>query len=142
MTPDRISRCGRCPGRDCTCPCGFSDPACSALPWLRHWVRAIAEKVRPYAHAFEPGTPDLSAKLDIALLDGRTLSHFQRGPGIPRCRPPKKGSWTKFHDLADGILSKEDATRLVSLTQRLETVDDITALTALPLTPGDRPTRK
>jgi hypothetical protein len=47
--------------------------------WSAPDIASIIDRVVPYAKDFGPGTPILSAQIDIALADGRVLSRLQHG---------------------------------------------------------------
>jgi hypothetical protein len=77
---------------------GSSTPADYMNPalWADHDIAAVIDKVAPCAHDFGPSAPLLSARIDITLHDGRTLSGAQHGfrghPAIPAAAKPSKPS--------------------------------------------------
>jgi 2-methylcitrate dehydratase PrpD len=104
--------------------------------WTDPEILAAGDKVIPYAYPFEAGTPDLSAKVDVELADGRVLSFFQSGFRGHTTHPSTmEGILAKYTDLTDGIVPKETATAIVDLVRQLQDVDDITSLTRLLATP-------
>lgn len=108
-------------------PCLWADPG----------ILAVGDKVTPYAYSFEPGTPDLSAQVDVELTDGRVLSCFQRGfRGHSTDPATLQDVLAKYADLTDGVVPAETAAAIAGLVQRLEEVDDLTRLTKLLVTPG------
>jgi 2-methylcitrate dehydratase PrpD len=71
-------------------------------------------------------------KVAIRLRDGRTVQHAVPGPkGSPECPMSLDEVGEKFHQLVDPILGHDRAARIAELVARIDTLDNVQAITAL-----------
>ena len=110
-------------------PEDYMDPALWTDPELLSGV----DKVVPYAMEFPPDAPFLSCRVDIALADGRVLSHTQRGVRGHRAHPDTEDIdiETNFLDNVDGIISGPAARKIIERINGLERLHDVAELMSL-----------
>src|SRR5258706_459752 len=114
-------------------PEDYFDP----VRWTDPDVLAIADLVRPYAMEIPAGDPNLSARVEIVLKDGRRLGHYQAGVhGHPAWPATTDHIVTKFRENAVGTLSAAATDGVVAAVLELAkapTVRPLTALLAAPV---------
>lgn len=100
-----------------------------------HDVRAIMRKTHARAHPDMPedGAKQFGAEVRVTLRDGRVLSRriddlIGRGGDNPLSA---QELWEKFHDCATRALPEASALKLFERLRSLETVPDVSQLTAL-----------
>jgi len=107
--------------------------------WRDEDILSLVDRVTPYATEFPADWPPLSCRLEIALQDGRALSHTQRGfRGYPGNEATTDSDFTtKFHENVEGVLPREVADRVVDLVHRFDHADRVGALMPLLGSGGD-----
>jgi 2-methylcitrate dehydratase PrpD len=103
-------------------PCWWSDPA----------ILRIADAVVPVAMDIPDGDPNLSARVEIELRDGRRLDAYQAGfHGHPVWPATDEDIEDKFRANLDGVTSKETAQAIIDIVTSLEHAASVRDLTAL-----------
>jgi 2-methylcitrate dehydratase PrpD len=103
-------------------PRWWSDPA----------ILRIADAVVPVAMEIPDGDPNLSARVEIELRDGRRLDAYQAGfHGHPAWPATDKDIEDKFRANLDDVTSEETAQAIVDIVTTLEHTASVRDLTAL-----------
>ncbi|MDV7214668.1 MmgE/PrpD family protein [Streptomyces prunicolor] len=107
-------------------PEDYMDPAL----WTDPDLLSVVDKVVPYSMEFPPDAPFLSCRVDIALADGRVLSHTQWGVRGHPAHPDTEDTdiETKFLDNVDGIISRPAARKIIERIKGLESLADVAEL--------------
>jgi 2-methylcitrate dehydratase PrpD len=104
----------------------YMDPAL----WNDEEILRLARKVKAYAHAEARGAKRTFASVEIALVDGRTLTAIQEYPkGSPKNPATKEDIHRKFRTLAASVLTQEQIESLAATVETIEELDDISTLT-------------
>lgn len=101
-------------------------------------IRAMAGRVSVKGDpSMSLRTDGVTARVEIALRDGRTLTDETRATHGDAANPPAPDELVgKFRTLADPVLGSTRAARVVETVAVLDTLDDIRTLTALLTTTG------
>jgi 2-methylcitrate dehydratase PrpD len=103
-------------------PRRWSDPA----------ILRIADAVVPVAMEIPDGDPNLSARVEIELRDGRRLDAYQAGfHGHPVWPATGKDIEDKFRANLDGVAAKKTAQAIIDVVTSLEHAASVRDLTAL-----------
>jgi 2-methylcitrate dehydratase PrpD len=102
----------------------------------RRWgdpeILRIAEAVVPVAMAIPDGDPNLSARVEVELRDGRRLAAYQAGFHGHTVWPATDGDVEdKFRANLDGVTSEATAQTIIDTVASLEHVPSVRDLTAL-----------
>ncbi|HEX6450133.1 MAG TPA: MmgE/PrpD family protein [Trebonia sp.] len=100
--------------------------------WSDPEILRIADAVVPVAMEIPDGDPNLSARVEIELRDGRRLSAYQAGfHGHPVWPATGKDIEDKFRANLDGVTSEEIAQAIIGIVTSLEHAASVRDLTAL-----------
>ncbi|GAX57461.1 MmgE/PrpD family protein [Streptomyces olivochromogenes] len=107
-------------------PEDYMDPAL----WTDPDLLSVVDKVVPYAMEFPSDAPFLSCRVDIALVEGRVLSHTQWGVRGHPAHPDTEDTdiETKFLDNVEGIISRPAARKIIERIKGLERLPDVAEL--------------
>ncbi|MFI5882844.1 MmgE/PrpD family protein [Streptomyces sp. NPDC051554] len=110
-------------------PEDYMDP----VLWTDPDLLSVVDKVVPYATEFPPDAPFLSCRVDIALADGRVLSHTQWGVRGQPAHPDTEDTdiEAKFLDNVDRLISGPAARKTVERINELEHLDNMAELMSL-----------
>ncbi|HEX3779729.1 MAG TPA: MmgE/PrpD family protein [Pseudonocardiaceae bacterium] len=101
-------------------------------------ILRVVDLVRPYAADFPPGSPVLSARIDITLRDGRVLSHLQKGFRGHQDDPGRAAAVeAKFRDNIANILPVRTADEIVSTVDTMDRLDAAGRLVGLTVRRSD-----
>ncbi|WP_328603865.1 MmgE/PrpD family protein [Amycolatopsis sp. NBC_00345] len=101
-------------------------------------IRRVVDLVQPYEADFPPGSPVLSARIDITLRDGRVLSHLQQGFRGHQDDPGRAAAVeAKFRDNVIGLLPARTAGELVTTVDTLDRLDAAGRLIGLTVRRSD-----
>ena len=104
----------------------YMDPAL----WNDGELIRLARKVKAYAHPEARGAKRTFASVEIALVDGRTLTAIQEYPkGSPKNPATQEDIYRKFRALAASVLTQEQIESLAATVETIEELDDISTLT-------------
>jgi 2-methylcitrate dehydratase PrpD len=100
--------------------------------WSDPQIRRIADIVTPVAMAIPDGDPNLSARVEIELRDGRRLTTYQAGfHGHPAWPATDKDIEDKFRANLEGVTSTGAAQAIIDIVTSLEHIASVRDLTAL-----------
>jgi 2-methylcitrate dehydratase PrpD len=100
--------------------------------WSDPEILRIADAVVPVAMEIPGGDPNLSARVEIELRDGRRLDAYQAGfHGHPVWPATDKDIEDKFRANLDGVTSKETAQAIIDIVTSLEHTASVRAVTVL-----------
>jgi 2-methylcitrate dehydratase PrpD len=100
--------------------------------WADPAILRIADAVVPVAMEIPDGDPNLSARVEIELRDGRRLDAYQAGfHGHPVWPATDKDIEDKFLANLDGVMSAQTARAIMNIVTTLEHAGSVCPLTAL-----------
>lgn len=100
--------------------------------WGDPAILRIADAVVPVAMDIPDGDPNLSARVEIELRDGRRLDAYQAGfHGHPVWPATDQDIQEKFRANLDGVMPKETAQAIIDTVTSLEQTASVRDLTAL-----------
>ena len=101
---------------------------------LRPDVQRMMAKVTPYLHEDLQalGFQRIRSVVEVTLEDGMVLSReASTSRGTPERPMTRQGLADKFHDCAQGLLSRDAEAKVLDLIYRLEGLSEVTTLTSL-----------
>ncbi len=103
----------------------YTDPAM----WSDAAVLEIAGRVTPRPLDFAPGEPQLGARVEVRLKDGRRLESSQRAFRGHHTNPATTEELTtKFREVTSTVLPSSRSEELIQMVGALEDLDDVATL--------------
>jgi 2-methylcitrate dehydratase PrpD len=104
--------------------------------WRDQDILAVADRVQVFATTFPDDVPQLSARVQVRLRDGREFATVQRGfRGHPANPATAAEIEAKFRENLEGLRSTHETEEILSLAWSLDKVDDVGRLVELLAAP-------